>query len=140
MFGLNQGERLVELLTSTGPWMYPLLAIGACLLASAARAAIVIAGLKDLPPAAGPPHHAVVVWGVLGVVVGLLGTVVGFGRVVLGARAAVGAERADFEAMMAVIWDGVLVIVTPITLGLWLLTLSLGLWLVLQFYLNRKLG
>jgi hypothetical protein len=33
----------------------------------------------------------------------------------------------------------VLVIVTPVTMGLWLFTTSLVAWLALQFWINRKL-
>jgi hypothetical protein len=77
-------------------------------------------------------------WGVLGSVVGLLGTVVGFGRVALGARAATGSGREDFEAMMAVLWDGAVVIVTPVTVGLWLFTISLIAWLGLHYLLRAR--
>jgi hypothetical protein len=130
----------MDLLTATGPWMIPLLVVGGLLLTTAVRAAVVIGSMEESMGPSGPPHHSVVVWGVLGLVVGLLGTVTGFGRVVIGARAATGAERADFEAMMAVVWDGILIIVTPVTLGLWLLTVSLVLWLGLQFFINRRIG
>lgn len=125
----------MDLLTAAGPWMYPLLAVGACLVGSVIHAGTVISS-SDGTAAAGPPHHAVIVWGVLAGVVGLLGTVIGFGRVAVGARAATGAERAELEAMLAVMWDGVLVIVTPVTIGLWLFTASLVAWLVLH-YLHR---
>jgi len=43
-----------------------------------------------------------------------------------------GGESADLEAMLAVMWDGVMVILTPVTFGLWLLTISLVSWLVLD--------
>lgn len=129
----------MDLLTATGPWLYPLLGVAVCLAISVVRAAIVIRTLEDGPPPAGPPHTAVVAWGVLGGVVGLLGTVVGFGRLAIGARAAAGAERADLDAMLAVMWEGVLVVVTPVTLGLWLFTASIVAWLVLQFLFGRKL-
>ncbi len=130
---------MMELINATGPWMYPLLAVGACLLASIIRSAMVIGSLDSELPAGGAPHHSVIVWGVLGLVVGLLGTVIGFGRVAVGARAATGAERAELEAMLAVMWDGVMVIVTPVTLGLWLLTVALVAWLGLQFLVSRTL-
>ena len=130
----------MEFLNSTGPWMYPLLAVAVCLIVSVVRAAIIISAADGEMPRAGPPHHAVVVWGVLGGVVGLLGTVIGFGRVAVGARAVTGAERAELEAMLAVMWDGVMIIVTPVTLGLWLFTASLVAWLVLQYMLGRKVG
>lgn len=126
----------MEILTATGPWMYPLLGAGVCLLAAIVRAGVLI-GRSAAPPA-GAPHHAVLVWGLLGLVVGLLGTVIGFGRVAVGARAATGAERAELEAMLAVMWDGVMVIVTPVTLGLWLFTTSLIAWLVLHYALELK--
>jgi hypothetical protein len=130
----------MDLLTSTGPWLYPLVAVGLCLLGAVLRAAMVIRSMDDKLPAAGAPHHAVIVWGVLGGVVGLLGTVIGFGRVAVGARAVTGSERAELEAMLSVMWEGVMVIVTPVTLGLWLFTGSLVAWLVLQFMVNRKLS
>ena len=130
----------MDLLAATGPWLYPLLAVAACLALAVVRAALAIRALGDRPPPAGPPHTAVVAWGVLGGVVGLLGTVVGFGRLALGARAAAGGgESPEPEAMLAVLWEGVLVIVTPVTLGLWLFTASIIAWLLLQFMLGRKL-
>jgi len=125
----------MDLLTAAGPWMYPLLAVGACLFAAMVHAGIVIT-TSDSTRTAGPPHHAVIVWGVLAGVVGLLGTVIGFGKVAIGARAATGSELAELEAMLAVMWDGVLVIVTPVTIGLWLFTASLVAWLGLH-YLHR---
>ena len=130
----------MEMIGSLGPWLYPLLAVGACLVGTIVRACVVIAQLDEGLPASGAPHHPVLAWGVLGGVVGLLGTVIGFGRVAVGARAATGAERAELEAMLAVMWDGVLVIVTPVTMGLWLFTTSLVVWLALQFWINRKLS
>lgn len=130
----------VDVLGSLGPWLYPLGAVGLCLIATTGRAVLTIARLTDGLPASGAPHHAVVAWGALGLVVGLLGTVIGFGRVAVGARAATGAERAELESMLAMMWDGVLVIVTPVTVGLWLFTVSLVTWLALQFWINRKLA
>lgn len=129
----------MDLIAATGPWMYPLMAVGACILGSTIHAAVIIRSLDGTAPPAGAPHASIIVWGVLAFVVGLLGTVVGFGRVVIGARAATGAELADMEAMMAVIWDGVLIIVTPVTLGLWMTTCALVLWLILQFWFGRRL-
>ncbi len=128
----------MDLITSTGPWMYPLLGVGACLLLAIGRAMFVIHGSEGVMPRSGPPHQGVIVWGVLGLVVGLLGTVIGFGRVAVGARAATGGERAELESMLAVMWDGVMIIVTPVTLGLWLLTVSLVAWLGLQYMFSRK--
>jgi hypothetical protein len=129
----------MDLLTAAGPWMYPLLAVGACLFASIVHAAVVIATGDSAHPA-GPPHHAVLAWGVLAGVVGLLGTVIGFGKVAIGARAATGAERAELEAMLAVMWDGVLVIVTPVTIGLWLFTAALVAWIGLHYLHRFKAG
>lgn len=131
---------MTDLLSSLGPWLYPLAVVGLCLLVAIVRAGVVVSRLGDALPAAGAPHHSVLAWGVLGGVVGLLGTVIGFGRVAVGARAATGAERAELEAMLAVMWDGVLVIVTPVTMGLWLFTTSIVAWLVLQFWIGRRLG
>lgn len=127
----------MDVFTSAGPWIYPLLAALAGLLGSIARASVVIRSSESVPPA-GPPHHTVVVWGVLGLVVGLIGTLVGLGRLALGARAAAGGERAEIEVVLEVLLDGALVIVTPVTLGLWLFTSSLVAWLVLGFVLNRR--
>jgi O-antigen ligase len=127
----------MDVLTSTGPWMYPLLGVGLCLLIAIVRAAITIYATDGESPGGGP-HHSVIIWGVLGGVVGLLGTVIGFGRVAVGARAETGGERAELASMLAVMWDGVAVIVTPVTLGLWLFTLSLLAWLVLQFLYQRR--
>ncbi len=129
----------MDVLSALGPWLYPLVIVALCLIGTVTRAVLTIARLTDELPASGAPHHAVLAWGVLGGVVGLLGTVIGFGRVAVGARAATGAERAELEAMLAVMWDGVLVIVTPVTMGLWLFTTSLVAWLALQFWINRKL-
>lgn len=129
----------MEAISSAGPWIYPLLAVLAGLLGSIVRAAVVIRSSEPVPPA-GPPHHAVVVWGVLGLVVGLIGTVVGFGRLALGARTAAGGDRPELEAVLGVLFEGALVIVTPVTLGLWLLTASLVAWLVLGLLLNRARG
>lgn len=130
----------MELIAATGPWMYPLLGIGLCLLVAVVRAGFAIGAIDDEVPAAGPPHHSIIVWGVLSVVVGLLGTVIGFGRVAVGARATAGVDRADLAAMLAVILDGAMVIVTPITVGLWLLTIALVAWLALHFALGRRLS
>lgn len=127
----------MDLLTATGPWLYPLLAVALCILGAAARAAWVIRHSEGVMPAAGAPHHSVIVWGVLGAVVGLLGTVIGFGRVAIGARAAAGTELTEPEAMLSIMWDGTLVIVTPVTLGLWLFTSSLIVWLLLDWGLKR---
>jgi hypothetical protein len=132
-------ELPMNLLAASGPWLYPLLAVAACLAITVVRAAVVIRALDDAPPPAGPPHTAVVAWGVLGGVVGLLGTLVGFGRLAVGARVAAGAERPELEEMLAVMWEGVLVIVTPFMLGLWLFTASIVAWLVLQLMLGRRL-
>ncbi len=131
---------MTQMIGLLGPWLYPLAVVGLGLLVTIIRACKVISELTDRLPASGAPHHAVLAWGVLGAVVGLLGTVVGFGRVALGARAATGAERAELEAMLAVMWDGALVIVTPVTMGLWLFTTSLAVWLALQFWINRRLS
>ena len=133
---MDAAMRMLDLL---GPWIYPLAGVGACLLLTIARATLLVAQLEEELPASGAPHHTVLAWGVLGGVVGLLGTVIGFGRVAVGARAATGAERTELEAMLAVMWEGVLVIVTPVTMGLWLFTASLVAWLALQFWINRKL-
>lgn len=127
----------MDVFSSAGPWIYPLLAVLAGLLGSIARTLLVIRSSEPVPPA-GPPHHTVVVWGVLGLVVGLIGTLVGLGRLALGARAAAGGERAEIEAVLEVLLDGALVIVTPVTLGLWLFTVSLVAWLVLGFVLNWR--
>lgn len=128
----------MTLLSATGPWMYPLIAVGLCLLGSIVRAAFVIRIWDGSVTPSGPPHASVLVWGALGVVVGLLGTVIGFGKVALGARAATGAERAELEAMLGVMWEGAMIIVTPVTLGLWLFTVALVAWLGLQLMFNRK--
>lgn len=129
---------VADLLSAAGPWVYPLAAVALCLLGGAIRAALTIAGSAGIMPASGPPHHSIIVWGVLGLVVGLLGTVIGFARVAVGARSAAGGDFSDFEAMLTVLWDGVLVIMTPVTLGLWLFTMSLVVWLVLDWVLKRK--
>jgi hypothetical protein len=128
----------MEILTATGPWMYPLLIVAGCLLASIVHSAVVILNSESAPSAA-PAHHAVLGWGVLAGVVGLLGTVIGFGKVAVGARAATGAERAELEAMLAVMWDGVMVIVTPVTIGLWLFTIALVAWLGLHYLTRQRL-
>ena len=127
----------VTLLSSTGPWLYPLAAAAACLVGSVVRAFLVIRSDRPVPPA-GPPHHAVLVWGVLAVVVGLLGTVVGSARLALGARAVAGPEETDLQAMMDVVWSGAVVVISPVTLGLALLCFSLVCWLLLGFALNRS--
>ncbi len=123
-------------LAATGPWLYPLLAVAACLVLAAGRAAHTIH--RSSPSRSSGAHHSVIVWGVLAGVVGLLGTVIGFGRVAVGARAVTGGESAQIEAMLAVMWDGVLVILTPITFGLWLLTISLVAWLALDALYRSK--
>ena len=126
-----------DLLGATGPWIYPLAAVAVCLVASAVRAAVVVYGSEGVLPASGAPHHAVIVWGVLGVGVGLLGSAIGFARVAVGARAAAGGDFSEFEAMLAILWDGVLVIMTPLTVGLWIFSVSLVLWLGLDLALKR---
>ncbi len=131
---------MTQMIGLLGPWLYPLVAVGLGLLGTMIRACVVISRLTDRLPESGAPHHPVLAWGVLAGVVGLLGTVIGFGRVAVGARAATGAERAELEAMLAVMWDGALVIVTPVTMGLWLFTTSLAVWLALQFWINRTLS
>lgn len=128
----------MNLLSATGPWMYPLLGAAACLFAAIVHATVVTLRTESGPPPAVPVHHAVLGWGVLGGVMGLLGTVVGFGRVALGARAATGSGREDLEAMMTVLWDGAVVIVTPVTAGLWLFTTSVVAWLALHYLLRSR--
>ena len=130
----------MQLFDMLGPWLYPLAGVGLCLLAAVVRAVVMVARMEGRLPASGPPHHAVLAWGVLGGVVGLLGTVVGFGRMALGVRAATGAERAELEAMFAVLWDGALVIATPVTVGLWLFTTALVCWLGLYYWIEARLG
>ena len=39
--------------------------------------------------------------------------------------------------MLAILWDGVLVIMTPLTVGLWIFSVSLVLWLGLDLALKR---
>ena len=129
---------LADLLSAAGPWVYPLAAVALFLVGSAIRAGLAIASSAGVMPASGPPHHPIIVWGVLGVVVGLLGTAIGFARVAVGARSAAGGDFSDVEAMLTVFWDGVLVIMTPLTLGLWLFGMSLLVWLVLDWVLKRK--
>ena len=129
----------METLSTLGPWIYPLAGVGLCLLAASVRAGVVVASMEESLPASGAPHHAVLAWGVLGVVVGLLGTVIGFGRVAIAARAAAGSDLEELEAMLALMWDGVLVIVTPVTMGLWLFTSALIVWLGLDVWMKRRL-
>ena len=129
----------MDFLSTLGPWMYPLALVSVVLLIDIVRAGLAIASMEREMPAAGPPHHSVIVWGFVASVVGLLGTVIGFGRVAIGARAATGAERAELEGMLAIMWEGVMVIVTPVTAGLWLFTFALIAWLCLQYALARKL-
>jgi len=129
----------MDFLSTLGPWMYPLAFVSVILLLDIVRAGVAIASIDGDMPASGAPHHSVIVWGFLASVVGLLGTVIGFGRVAIGARAATGAERAELEGMLAIMWEGVMVIVTPVTAGLWLFTVALIAWLILQYALARKL-
>ena len=130
----------MNLLSATGPWMYPLLGAAACLLAAIVHATVVTLRTEKEDRPVAPAHHAVLAWGVLGAVVGLLGTLVGFGRVALGAREATGAGREDLEAMMTVLWDGAVVIVPPVIAGLWLFSMSVVAWLVLHYLLRSRLG
>lgn len=127
-------------ISATGPWIYPLLGAALCLLAAIVHATVATLRAGDGVPQPAPAHHAVLGWGVLGSVVGLLGTVIGFGRVAIGARAATGSGREDFEAMMSVLWDGAVVIVAPVTVGLWLFTTALVAWLILHYVLRARLG
>lgn len=127
----------MDFVATLGPWMYPLAGVAALLLLDIVRAAIAIATAE--PAAASPPHHTVLGWGVLAGVVGFLGTVVGFGRVAVGARAATGAERAELEGMLELMWEGVGVIVTPTIAGLALFTAALVAWLGLQYALMLRL-
>lgn len=129
----------MDFVTTLGPWMYPLAGVAVLLVADAVRAAVVVASMERSAPAYGAPHHTVLGWGVLAAVVGLLGTVVGFGRVALGARAATGAERAQLEGMLALMWEGVRVIVTPSIAGLALFTFALVAWLLLQYAFALRL-
>ena len=129
----------MDFLTTLGPWMYPLAGVAVLLVADIVRAVVTTAGLDGALPASGPPHNTVLVWGVLAGGVGLLGTVVGFGRVAVGARAATGAERAELEGMLALMWEGVMVIVTPAIAGLALFTIALAAWLLLQYAITLKL-
>lgn len=130
---------VTDLLAAAGPWVYPLAVVALCLVGSTIRAGLAITRSEGAMPVSGPPQHAVIVWGALSVVVGLLGTAIGFARVAVGARAAAGGDFSEFEAMFAVLWDGVLVIMTPITLGLWLFCVSLVTWLALDWALKRKI-
>jgi hypothetical protein len=132
-------EVRMEILTATGPWMYPLLIVAGCLLVSIVHSFHVIWNAESGSSVA-PVHHAVLGWGVLAGVVGLLGTVIGFGKVAVGARAVTGSERAELESMLAVLWDGVMVIVTPVTIGLWLFTIALIAWLGLHYLTRQRLG
>ena len=129
----------MDFLTTLGPWMYPLAGVAVLLVADIVRAAVSIVAMDGALPASGAPHHSVLGWGVLAGVVGLLGTVVGFGRVAVGARAATGAERAELEGMLALMWEGVMVIVTSAIAGLALFTIALAAWLLLQYAINVKL-
>lgn len=129
----------MDILASAGPWTYPLGAMALCLLGSVVRAAIVIRSEDPVPPA-GPPHHAVVVWGILAGVVGLLGTVVGVTRLVEGVQAVAGSDTPDLEAVLEVLRQGALITGSPFALGLVLFALSLAAWLVLGFVLNRRVG
>lgn len=131
---------MMELVSRAGPWVYPLLGIGLCLLVAIVRAAIVIMSMDRGPHPAGPPHNTVIAWGVLGGVVGLLGTLVGFARLAVSARQATGAQRVDLEALLDVLWGGAAVIVAPVTLGLWLFSVAVVAWLVLQYLLGRRVG
>lgn len=130
---------ITDILLAAGPWLYPLVAVAVCLAASAIAAGLAIARSEGSMPASGPPHHPVLAWGVLGVVLGLLGTAIGFAQVAGGARAAAGGDFSELEAMLAVLWDGVLVIMTPLMLGLGLFTLALTAWLVLDLVLKRTI-
>ena len=129
----------MDILSAAGPWTYPLGVMALCLLASVARAATVIRSDQPVPPA-GPPHHAVVVWGILAAVVGLLGTVVGLARLAEGVQAVAGSEAPELEAVLGVLRQGAVVTASPVTLGLALFAISLAAWLVLGFALNRGAG
>jgi hypothetical protein len=129
----------MNLVAAAGPWLYPLLAVAACLVLSIVRATVIIAGLDGAPHPAGPPHLPVLAWGVLAVVVGLLGTVVGFGRLALGIREETAAIRVELTTMLDMVWAGATVVLTPVALGLCLFTLSILAWLLLQFMLGRRL-
>jgi O-antigen ligase len=129
----------MEFLSTLGPWMYPLGGVAVLLLVDITRAGAAIARIDGEFPASGPPHHTVLGWGVLAGVVGLLGTVVGFGRVAVGARAATGAERAELEGMLELMWEGVMVIVTPTIAGLGLFTAALVAWLILQYAFTARM-
>lgn len=110
-----------------------------CLLGSIVRAATVIRSDAPVPPA-GPPHHAVVVWGVLSGVVGLLGTVVGVARLFEGVQAIAGSDAPDLETVLEVLRRGAIVTASPVTLGLTLFAVSLVAWLALGFAINRRAG
>ncbi|MDX1645717.1 MAG: hypothetical protein R3304_01135 [Longimicrobiales bacterium] len=130
----------MDFLTSTGPWLYPLAALAVCLLASVLRAIVVIRSSRPVPPA-GPPHHPVLAWGALGLVVGLLGTVVGVARLGQAARPLLGGGGgADLERLLDVVERGAIVVVSPLGVGLALFTLSLVFWLALGFALNRTVS
>lgn len=129
----------MEILASAGPWTYPLGAMALCLVGSVVRAATVIR--SDTPvPAAGPPHHAVVVWGILAGVVGLLGTVLGVARLIEGAQTIAGSDAPDLAAILDVLRRGAIVTASPVALGLALFAASLVAWLGLGFALNRRVS
>lgn len=129
----------MDILASAGPWAYPLGAMALCLLGSVVRAATVIHSDAPVPPA-GPPQHAVVVWGVLAGVVGLLGTVVGVARLIEGVQAIAGSDSPDLETVLDVLRRGAIVTASPVALGLTIFAASLVAWLALGFALNRRAG
>lgn len=129
----------MDILASAGPWAYPLGVMALCLLGSIVRAATVIRSDAPVPPA-GPPHHAVIVWGTLSGVVGLLGTVVGVARLTEGVQAIVGSDAPALETVLEVLRSGAIVTASPVVLGLTLFAASLVAWLVLGVALNRRAG
>jgi len=128
----------LDLAISAGPWLYPLVALAGAMVLAIGRAALVINQLDSGSSRLAPPHHAVLAWGVLSVVVGLLGTVIGLGRLAAGVRTS-GGDRAELEQMMALMLDGMHVVMSPLAIGLSLLTISLVAWLALDFMVSRKL-
>lgn len=127
----------MQTLSSAGPWIYPLGALALCLLLSIGRALVVIRSDDPLPPA-GPPHHTVLVWGALGLVVGLAGMLVGLGRLAAGIRAVLRSEGTEVEAVADMMMPGLVVVAAPATLGLVVLATALVAWLGLGFLLNRR--
>lgn len=115
---------MIDLFTSGGFMMWPLLALAAGVLWLAARTALRLRGASD-PDAVQRSLHGILFWGGMAVVLGLLGTVVGL-AFTMEAIARAGEARASLD------WGGVGVSLVTLIFGLVMFVTAAVAWFALR--------